>query len=1053
MESVKQGVRRIAGGVKWGCKAGINMIRRIPFEFIALRLLIISVRGFSLVAGVFRKIRNYLRKTTSETTKRCWSIFSKIGSGVIQLGFLTLYAPLVQTEVSIPSWLTFTLAGLIALFFIVSHTVRGLRLRTGSLVFTLFVVFIISSSIYLSLKPFFPVSHSMYISNSDRGLAVFNPNRYVSNIYQINQDIRLIEANHPFHHWVGWLMLQLTMPEDQKAERISWPFRHLKGLFHRQIHTKIVFLDRTQKNDNVSLPIRLRPESVASTYDLHRTPCIYYLFAVDGNTTDLEMNLTELYARADKKLRVGTYFQIRRRINLEKSLTESVYEKIARIQSEPTESSSSKRNDKMTIAFRQRKEIHQWPDVLLYRQYDAQAATYCAVLTELLNSESIPQEWENFQQILWENAPNDRERLRLLALKERVSTHRMEGNILNVQKIPNLLLTESILNGIVKNPGDLAGDQLTYWAAKQFVEDAKIFKDRFRPSINTFEGYIREIESIHEPKQFVPLESDRMAAKELDRFFPDELKGKTWIKQIFEAVPPSRTATNQTRYWLKSATWDDVCEHLPMCHLKRNADLQPVNPAIKDLTDPSLEDAWDEVEEIFWGGYVKKALGALIERHPHLLKKGTKLQDSIPLATQIMAALSDGILQLHEQKGEIARYLDLRHRLFGASEEKFLAQASKTRGMLRFFKAFEEARTANRSPAETLQAIQQDQLGIFLRTSLSMTDGWGPLSVSLEEIFKKHEVLKWGITALSATFKQEFGRLDQTTTFAQISDAIRRIPPEPARNLVAMILTEDEDGDAENMGENLFNQVCLFLEQGNFFPESKGTILKVMHHIRELSAIEELKTLFPPADDDIVREQRENIEALLDILVNSSVKNEFLEIADDSLNAIFDPRAAPIVKNFFRSSDQSNRDIFRRIQARYHALMREKGAHSPEGASAMLKDLSFRINAYLSVPSDQRPHTIRYDASRSRMVLEPECPLFEQWLSTIQTPMSENLAKYGYPYVADALVLDLILRTLEDQTPEGYAATRFGFPQQIFKQLTGMTTDDYLRSCFTKNTP
>ncbi len=1020
-------LRRLIAWLSWVSHTAWVLFRKIPLGA-AFRM---GRRTLgSLRKGLIR-FKEALWRRSSETTQRCWSLFSKIGSGVIQVSFLALYAPLVQTEIPIPAWLTFSVAALVILILVILRTIASTRLRPGSLLFSTAVLLIIASSVYLSIKPFFPAPASVYISNSDRGLAVFNPNRYVSKIYDLTPEIRLVEANHPFHHWAGWLFLQLTRSESAPGDHVTWPFRHLRGLLSHRVATKVTFLDRIHKNNNEALPIRLPRHSLAYTYDLNRSQCIHYLFYAEGQQINFDITLSKLYDTADGRVRVGSDIRLENHVPTSGDSLLNLFKFLdgdSPASSEPL----SYRSAAIAIAFRQRKEINQWPEVLLYRQYDQQSALYAALLSELLNSPHLFQRWEELQQMLWENAPNDRERLRLLTLKHSLARYRMGGNVLGVTLIPDLRLTEAILNGTVTTAADLAQDQLLYWVARSFVSSAATYRHLFSKTIETFETYLREIESIHEPKFFIPDGLDTELHRLVNQAIPKGFRGKSWLTQFLGSIPRRHDPINQTRHWLESFQWEDIKIHLPRCTLSRK-NTSDLPPAIRQLTEPTLEEAWESATNAFALEMTRKILDGMMKRHPKTFRAGAG-EIAIPDGATFRAILADLLLEIGNRKDDFEEYVAFRGQLFGQTREAYLAQSPIAKTIAAYLHEFEAARTAN-LPAD---AVFNDTLLVAAAGKLLELDFPTPsLQAALRPTLEAHPPLGWASLALARTTQTGIAKV----AFAELPRFVANKDLAAAssiKELLSYMHRVLADPDSASLPDFL-EILRLALQAVPLAPEPKKEINEAIGHLQNIIADEGLAGEFPLLDEVLRHEDIESAKGLVLSLARIARSDSVLR---PTLDAMFGPMADRIAKNTFKGPSLEG---YRRVQAAYLDWVekRQKRLLSDQPGHP-LQELAWRVFEYSSLPPEERPHTIEYDPERDRAYLTPHSPMFDEWLQSIQTPPEAAFAKYGYPHLPDAILLDLILRTLEDKTPQGYAQTQLGFPRQIFRLLTGATIEECL---------
>ncbi|MCA9449756.1 MAG: hypothetical protein KC931_21725, partial [Candidatus Omnitrophica bacterium] len=125
---------------------------------------------------------------------------------------------------------------------------------------------------------------------------------------------------------------------------------------------------------------------------------------------------------------------------------------------------------------------------------------------------------------------------------------------------------------------------------------------------------------------------------------------------------------------------------------------------------------------------------------------------------------------------------------------------------------------------------------------------------------------------------------------------------------------------------------------------------------------------------------------------------------------------------------------------------RPAGALSP--SEERLWTLIGRVVWFSSMPDGKQPDTIVFDETNGSIGFDPPCPELSAWIREAITGDTNLGEGNAYPYMSEALLFDLILRTMDDQTPNGYDHTEFGKLRVLFRSLAGQSIEQYVADTF-----
>jgi hypothetical protein len=954
-------------------------------------------------------------------------LLKKSGALLTQSGVLAFMAPLLQAEIGIHVWVTVLVCigmYLAALFYLTKHP--RIHFWFCSLALVLIGLLVLA----LAVKPFHHMPKQTYVTVAGEGHSIFDLQRYVSGKIQLSPNAMLVIANHPVHQWMAGFLHELSESHSSVGE--GGIVRWVRQQVTRHFEGQIIFLTPTQRKGGTVVPLALTTRQREDWTDLSGARCTSYAFTFGvANIASFSLDLKSMKRRTDGATRIGTDL----RVNL----------------------ISDEDSQKMRFHLRSTPESIHWEDVMLYGEYDARAASYIALLTELLNSDNLRHYWAEHGAQLWQSVPNEREMLRILLLKARLDSISASGNVFRSQQLPELIRVETILAGNATAPESLAQDLLFYWAAKNFVKLNKGAGHRFERTVKSLKASLAGAAPALEPTFF---EGSLGLQNQMKMMFSRILPLNVWrlpstqrymssldAQQAHLRVNEEPSPESKTLAWLRRTEWNRAKNDILQMHLKRAAPGSPPESktAAAHAQEPTLESAWEEVETA-WGTeflrrVLKKALG---ETSEHILN--ARGFANLAVATDVSEAL---LLQ----SDLIEELLSLRQSLW-SDTDVYLAKSSMFNALRTATQSYAASGAADAPDISRLPALagwieflnklgKRPLLNTFMKQVGFDVDLQSEIADSLTWLQSQPRLVKV-IAALLSALKTTSASMDSMLQqnapvqlwLARIIDDAS-IPP-----LLLSLLEGGAGGRQELIGKLEAHAATLPVPA-----PAREKMRRIAADLAPLiDALTRLTPAKPLAEQPAAAELAGHSLILFrDWCYSTKLLTELGALIDRSVFT----QEYTVFNVIARANDAPAREFYDRMRTAMRTHMTDRRSASMQTATE-IRTWRFinRITWLSNLHQDQQPRAIVRDRVNGQTAFLPACPLLDEWIREVTTASSDPAAKSAYPSVGEALFLDLYLRTLNDETPTGYTSTELGMLSQIFQSITKQSIEDYLADCF-----
>ncbi len=960
---------------------------------------------------------------------------------VTNAGILAFVAPLLQSEFGIRVWTIFLLGVAVAaiLYILASKkkiTLNPIWLRRAS---RLLVPCLLLLLVILAIRPFYGLSGRAYVAITEEGLSPFDPKRYVSESETLSEGTALIVANHPAHRWMAGFLHESEPDlarDSQKPVRHHWlaPIRWFGSLARSMIFSgKVVILHPITRTQDKVVPIFLKRAQSESWTDLAGSPCNTFQFDLRSDRAiSFELAATPIGEADDGLTRIGTDFAI----------------ELASIEGK-----------KMRFSMVSRTEDRQWQDVALFNDFNEKTALYIARLSELLISPNLRNTWAETQAGLWDTVPNDRERLRLLQLRASLDSVVAEGNILNAQLLPDLIRIESILFTAIDGPESLTRDQLLYWSTKQFLKFSDRNKRRFETTNGILSRMVAEAEPAMEPVGLP--ESPIDFVHTIGRLIPPNLWAREEVQNLIASMFSKTSGVHEKvgdsvspkLAWARAADWESIRTGLTDLAFRNNSP----NPdhieesAAFAAQSPSLEEIWAEAETKAGQEFLRRVLLHCSHSLELLLDEPTQGNAITAVADLLEAILQQGDL--------LDAVLELRQRHFGDSK-RYLANSS----VIQYLQA-----------ATILYAKSNRQVVASPDAAKEIS----PPPASGSEVAPLVEFLKPFANFTDHPSVAEF--LDDEDFRKKLVDSLRnpedwvRLDPR-LKDLMIAYLTPLEPGKAikettpwlEWTQSLISDPACLELKDklnNEEFPDLKliekfGPIVKTMPNSvigqdtfselvsKAVSIFKAAREINEANDSDQVRElariASDGSLVVRETLHQSKIFSPFGEFLD---RVIVQGNVAAFAHHLEMPSSEV--EFLKLWQENLRLKLSTTTPVSVLSPSEQrLWTLIGRVVWFSGIPEDRQPVAIVYDEKNGSIGFDPPCPELTKWIREATTGDTNLGDGNAYPYLSEALLFDLILRTMDDHTPNGYVHTEFGKLRGLFQSLARQSIEEYVTDTF-----
>jgi hypothetical protein len=853
------------------------------------------------------------------------------------------------------------------------------------------------------------------------GQSIFDPQRYISDKVSLSEEASLVIANHPVHRWMASILHE-TSQIDSADKRWSKPLQWLADLTRKYFNGQIIFLTPTTRKAGTAVSLALGINQMEGWKDLTGAQCKSYRFKPETiNTSTFSMDVKD-WGKNDGLTRMSTDFKVK--------LT-------------------SEEGNQIRFHLTSSPESIHWEDVLLYGEYDKQFATYIALLTELLNSEHLRRHWAKYGQQIWGKVPNDRELLRLLLLQSRLDSVFAQGNVFQSQLLPNLIHAETILASHATTSESLSQDHLFFWAATTFIELTKNLDHRFAQLVRPLRASVEKASSALKPTFVEVNQNDGMLMKQMSsQFLPLILwrseSVQKYLEQFSFQTSPDQTSDpeplNPRLARLRNTEWSHIKVEIPAMKLKKTTLVtgNSEKSAAAHAKPPTLETAWKEAEKAWWKEYIRRALQK-------------SLGDRDDVAANMAAALDvttllDVTESLLSQQDLIEEHLTLREQLF--SDSQVYLEQSDTLHFLR-------DSTLAYSTIPESGNLDEDNVVTAIKTFSNLLIKVSQLK-SVRSFFDEDHLDSEieGIAAEALQLLQEQPRM-------------RRI----LSALWTAIDSRKNGGDKNCYGHLLVSLAALFPN-----PEASKLAADFLNHETDtkeiLPQLEKLMGHLPLSTQEkaFVSSLPSRIKLMVSLAKEEDIdQDKFAELAADILIWFRDlcyksPHLGEISNTIDKSvftdeftiidifapddEDGNANPFYERVKTvARKQISTQKSLEIQSPTEQRFWRFMNRMAWFANLPKGQRPVAIVRNYALGRTSFEPPCPQLEEWIREVATASERNDTDGAYPFVAEALVLDLALRTLRDETPNTYHTTEFGAPRRIFETLCGQTVEKYLSDC------
>lgn len=959
-------------------------------------------------------------------------------------GLLAFVAPLLQAEVGYHVWL-WGLLGAVALITCYILSVSAV-IRAPSWVFALLFFLLISGvGVVLAIRPFYGQTGRVYVAVTGDNLSLFDVKRYISSSYTVNEKSSLLEANHPAHRWVAGVLHESSpnrQGERRWASLIEWLGSMGRGTF---FHGEIRFLDAISRRGDRVVPMHLDRLHMEGWTDLSGSPCKSYRFELASDRlVSFELGLAPTNQTEDGRTRLGTGFKMNFAPQYGATLKfSSVW----------------------------RKEAIQWEDVALFSDYDSRTARYIAHLSEMFTTPDLRQQWALCQDTLWDHVPNDRERLRLLQLRANLDSVVSSGNIMHAQLLPDLIRMETLLATAVDSAEDLVHDQFLNQSMKKFIELSRPLKRLFNAKHKTFEKYIIEARPALDPVCLK--QNGQQGVNDLvvtiSRALPTALLEQPWLKSYVDSFKKVVTDTPDTEptplnvqlAWMKNASWESLRQELPKLKLparpaeqvKRGLTraqwalltesmpglmlMQPVldlspstTTAAEQAQSPTREDAWEVVETAFSSEWMRRAL---THAEAAIIAAGQNFDDQ-PLGEAVIKVLEGMLLQ----QELINQHLDLRESLFG-DRDAYLADSLYLSYFQKASQTYGDGKVAPLSTAVAQQRLLPifSMLNMLLRGAQLVgfvEDGLVDELASLQKLLATDARMLKITAAMFSTLDPQaltqmgmpwmiwLGTVSADPTLAKLAEAFIDGGDYPEVALIA--------GLGQHLGSMPVDASVRETFQ-TLLTKSTGFYAQALRYSEDAKADPQEVSVWMA---DAILEIRQ-------VLLASKV---LLPLGELMTEAIYAENLS-----WFKSLEESDQKLAASVMQNLRTrLPRQQPDSSLSDAEKRLRRFVTDIAWLSHLKGPQRPVAIVRHEATGTVAFDPPCPELESWIRRVVSKDS-NARREGqaYPYIAEALLLDLYLRALEDRVPGSYLYTEFGRLRSIFESLTQRTAERYIAEC------
>lgn len=932
----------------------------------------------------------------------------------------------------------------------------------------------------LALNMFKVDKSRVYVAVTGDDLSIFNPDRYVSSSHPITVDADLVVANHPAHKCIAALLHEtnpskLADTKQAKLNLLQSCFNHVRRFIFQG---EVIYLDPTTRDGARGVHVALNKYAMGSWVDLAGSPCKSYRFDL---SSDREVRFTlgvkETALRDNGTSRLGADFSLK----LSPVITPTL---------------------KFTHVWRH--ESLQWEDVELVGSYDNSTTAYVSLLAELLNSPNLRQHWAHSQDLLWTRVPNDRERLRLLMLRVELGTVMVDGNIMLAQFLPDLRRMETLLATEVDSASKLISDLMLYRCMKSFMAATRSYDHLFTRR-GIFQEYLDDTRSALRPACLDETGTDELM-NFISYGLPDYLLTRSEIQQLLKSFmgltmpgTPNADPTplNPQLAWINSATWESLRRTLPAMNLplapaSETTGFKPADwrfitperpgfglivpgmgkreakPAAEDARPPTRQRAWQTAETAFAMEFLRRVLrhaerpvNALVDTLSK--KEGATGSPSEEVALQdAVVIILEGMLQ---QGALIDEYLDLRQRLFG-DRDAWLADSpllSYLRQSCRVHAASDQI-----SPAAGSQMLAR------LNPVLDLLTWTAKSPVVIDFAGEDHSAMFTGLKE-SLALDPRATRVIASCLHGLDGDATGRVAM-PWLQWAGQVV---QDPVVQTLFSALENETLPTEAQWQALAAHldkvplEGSMKDALLHLRHSSArlYQEflgIQKQNADSEDKIAGWTADALLAVRRSLYESRVLVPLADIMTSFLYADDLP--------WFTDNGDSSPTLQKKVRAQLKVCISQDSPQEALSPAEQHLHLFFTQMTWLRhLPEEQRPQAIVHDKETGRVTFDPPCPQLQDWIRDISSIATAGIGYvlppahagmpplptaqtsppsvgthaappegHAYPCIAEALMLDLYLRTLEDRTIAGYHVTEFGRPRALFNDLTQHTVESYL---------
>lgn len=972
------------------------------------------------------------------------------------VGLLAFLAPLLQSETGMQVWLTVLIVVAFLLLVVAISVWTSNKSHSRWLALAPYLLVVIAVG-YLAVKPFSPLPPRIYVARTGESYSFFDPQRYISHTQPISEDARLIAANHPAHGWMAAALRDINGDSDEKG---GWhaASRWLPDSLKRRLKTDVVFLDETQRGSFNVIPVRIPEKSLRYGSDLTGAGYKAYDFEIGAAMlTNISVGLKPITRMKSGDTRLGVDFKI------------------------------LSRNGEENIGFdlTNRLETAQWEDIVLYSDFDSSSALYATYLSEFFLAPDMREAWAIYQPKLWQTVPNDRERVRLLLLAIRLNNVSASGILLQAQSLPDLRRLDAIWSGKSITPGMLAEDQFLFWAAQEFLDlsdpfcgivtpvtsstssssstpeadgstsitsfsrtdtkegtrdkvadteekDSRLFSNRFRQRRQILEEAVLAVKNANTPVNLIKEHWGNKIARHYSTGTTHKFRANyplstiiPWYEMFRDAASPDRR--NTAAAWVDAASWTELKGSLredPQTEFLFSGQTSGSVLGRGGRLGPEADKG--VFQNAFFLEYLRRVALAAEDR---LIDEFTK---SDPDFLQASSELLDAALSQGELLEDFATHAEqIRAKGFDAemgADFEFLRLATSEYHELR-----SSSGKAQVPPLvnELLAFVSSSSVRNWLsQLDLAGKQELDGLSGALGNLEKDNPRLLHQIIVLAnAAQRIQPDRLmvdlwtKRLEAFMKILEspdlrgAIAKDSPDPAeisKCLISAIRTSSLEKDEKDMIIRL-----LRLEE----------TLRCYLAWQELAIHRnQLGSRMPG-----LREAAESTRSLISQL-QSTFLQDFAALAADRPRS---PLWAFLVHQMDLNVDSP--EVHKTLE---EALAGVGGSTRKFSASEQrLKSLVDRLTM-ISIDAGER--SIVVNRTTGRIEFDPPFPALEEWIRTVSMAQGSESEGGGFPFTADALILDLLLRTMNDQTIVGYRETTLGMPGKIFEKVAGQTVEQYV---------